>query len=129
MHRAGVQIEAAEDETLVLGVQGVPAAGPVEDHGITLDERAERADAGELIALLLGLGGVLAELGEPGVDPVDVLLLDRDLLLQDGGVAQFGCAPRWCSACVPRAAATRATTPGGNRTYSCCGTGVDGGTP
>ena len=68
----------------------MPAAGRVEDHRVPLDQGAEGADAGQLVALLLGPGRVPAQLDEPGVDPVHVLLLDRDLLLQDGGVAQGG---------------------------------------
>ena len=87
------QVEAAEDQAFVLGVQGVPAPGRVEHHRVPLDQRAEGADSGELIALLLGAGRVPAQFGQPGVDPVDVLLLDGDLLLQDGGVAQVGSAP------------------------------------
>jgi hypothetical protein len=55
-----VEVEPAEDQALVLGVEGTPAPGRVVDHGVPLDQGAERADAGQLVALLLGARGVPA---------------------------------------------------------------------
>jgi hypothetical protein len=85
---AGGQVEAAEDQALTLPVQRLPAPRGVEDHRVALDEGLEGAGAGDPVPLLLRPGRVGTQLGEAGVDAVDVLLLDRDLLLQNGGVVQ-----------------------------------------
>jgi hypothetical protein len=98
---AGGEVEAAEDQAFVLGVEGVPAPGRVVDHRVPLDQRAVRADAGQLVTLLLGARSIPAQLGETCVDPVHVVLFDRDLLLEDGVAQGSPCGKK-----------------GGNRIYS-----------
>ncbi|WP_254910208.1 hypothetical protein [Micromonospora sp. NBS 11-29] len=89
-HLAGPQVQPAEDQPLVLGVEHVPALGGVEDHRVPLDQRAEVTDPGQLVALPLGLGGGPAQFGQPGVHPVEVPLLGGDLLVQRALVGQRG---------------------------------------
>src|SRR5699024_11153291 len=85
--RAVGEVEAAEDEPLVLVLEVGQAAGGVVDEGVTLEEPGHL-----LVPDVPGAGGAsaghavdgdevgaLAGLGEFGVHAVEVFLLDRDL--------------------------------------------------
>lgn len=87
-HLTVTQIEPAEDQPLVLGVQQVPTLGGVEDHGVPLDQRAEVADPRQPVTVPLGADGGPAQFGEPGVHPVEMPLFGGDLLFQGGLVGQ-----------------------------------------
>ena len=63
----------------VVGVERQPAPGRVVDHRVALDVGAEGAHLGDAVAGLLHLGRGASQLGEPGVDPVHVLLLGGEL--------------------------------------------------
>ena len=75
------QVEAAEHETLVRGVQGGDALGGLEDHRVALDETALVAEVRPAVTLSGQLLGVLGGPLELLVDGVHELLLLRDLLL------------------------------------------------
>lgn len=89
-HLPGAQVEPAEHQPLVLGVEHVPPLGRVEDHRVPLHQRAEVADPGQPVALPLGLGGRPAQLRQPGVHPIEMPLFGGDLPFQGGLVAQRG---------------------------------------
>ncbi|MDR6117946.1 hypothetical protein QE370_001130 [Aeromicrobium sp. SORGH_AS981] len=76
---AALQVEAAEHEAVVRGIQGRQAAGGLEDHRVTLDQTALVADVptGEALGdeRLRHLRGLV----EAAVDDVDVRLLRCDL--------------------------------------------------
>ena len=73
------QVEPAEDEPLVGGVEGGHPPRSLEDHRVTLDQAALVADATTLEPFTRQLLGRQRRLLELGVDGVDVLLLARDL--------------------------------------------------
>jgi hypothetical protein len=82
-----LQVEPAEDQPLVLGVQRMLAAGGVEDEGIALEEAGEFLVAGVPGAFGAPAGQAVGgdelarsgRLGEFGIHPVDVRLLDGEL--------------------------------------------------
>ena len=74
-----VEVEPAEDEALVGGVELGDPLGRLEDHRVALDEPALVPEPAAAVALggeLLGAAGARLELD---VDAVDVLLLGGDL--------------------------------------------------
>ena len=83
----GAEVEAAEDEALVLGVDGRPAPGCCEHEGVALEEAGHLlvADVAGAVGaparepVRLDVGRPEAGLLELRVDPVDVRLLDGDL--------------------------------------------------
>ena len=90
--RRVVDVEAAEDEPLVLALQGVAPAGRVEDQGVALEEPGHLLLAGGADAVgtpprqAVGLDepGALAGLRELRVDEVHVGLFDGDLVSDEG---------------------------------------------
>ena len=92
-----VEVEPAEDEPFVLGVEGGPSSGSVEDQGVPLEQPGQLlvahvagavgAAAGEAVGL--DEAGPGLGLGELGVDEVDVGLLDGDLA-GDLGAGRLG---------------------------------------
>src|SRR5690606_27908869 len=76
---AAAQVQSAEDQTLVLGVQLPQPPGGVVHHGVALHERAGRAATGEPVPLPLGLLRLGPQHRNAVVDPVDVTLLRGDL--------------------------------------------------
>ena len=90
--RRVVDVEAAEDEALVLAVQGVAAAGRVEHQGVAFEEPGHLLLAGGADAVgtpprqAVGLdeSGALAGLRELRVDEIHVGLFDGDLVSDEG---------------------------------------------
>ena len=92
-----VEVEPAEDQAFVLGVEGRPPAGGVEDQGIALEEPGQLlvahvtgavgAAAGQAVGL--DEAGPGLGLDELGVDEIDVRLLDGDLT-GDLGAGRLG---------------------------------------
>ena len=76
-----VQVEPAEDQSLVLGVEGAQPLRRVVDHRVALDQRAGRAGAGQPVALALHPLRLRAQRLHPGVHAIDVALLGGDLRL------------------------------------------------
>ena len=76
------QVEAAEHQALVGGVQGRDPLGGLEDHRVALDETALVAEVRTAVALARQLLGVLGGPLELFVDAVDELLLVLELLLR-----------------------------------------------
>ena len=67
--RAGAQVEPAEDQALVLGVQRLQAPGGVEDHRVPLDQRAGGAGPGQPVALPLAAAPPRPAARRPGRRP------------------------------------------------------------
>ncbi len=89
---AADQVEPPEHQPLGLGVQRLQQAAGVPHHHVPLEQHGrlfQHGLAGRPVAALVPLvphgHGLGPQLGQPGVDPVDVDLLDRDLSLSDRG--------------------------------------------
>ena len=79
----GTQVEAAEDQPLVRGVELGDALGGLEDHRVALDQPALVTEPAAAVALAGQLLGRARGLLELDVHPVDEGLLLRDLVLDE----------------------------------------------
>jgi hypothetical protein len=75
-------VEPAEHEPLARGVEVRAARGRGERRDVALVQRLRRLALVGLLALALPAEGVVPQLLEPGVRPVDLLLLAGDLRLE-----------------------------------------------
>src|SRR4051812_33176313 len=76
------QVEAAEDQTLVGGVEGGDATRRLEHHRVPLDQSAVVTELAAPVTLSRERLGVARGLVELAVDAVHELLLVRDLPLR-----------------------------------------------
>jgi hypothetical protein len=76
------QVEPAEDQALVGGVERGDPLGRLEDHGVALDQTALVTEPGAAVPLQRERLGVAGGRLELGVDTVHELLLVRDLPLR-----------------------------------------------
>jgi hypothetical protein len=85
------EIQSAEDQALVLGVQRPQPGGRVVHHRVALDEGARSAGPGQAQPFGLQSLGLLPQRLGPGVDPIDVVLLRGDLRLAGALQRCLGC--------------------------------------
>ena len=76
-----VEVQPAEDDALLLGVQIGELGGGAQHHGVPLDQAADRARAGPAVPLCLQFLRLRAHDLQACVDLVDYLLFDGDLVV------------------------------------------------
>ncbi len=88
------EVQAPEHEPLGLRVQRLQRPVRMVEHHVPLVQRLRRGLLPIFVALVAHRLGFGTQLVESGVNPVDVLLLDRDLGLLDGRFGHLSRTPR-----------------------------------
>jgi hypothetical protein len=94
---AVVEVEPAEHQALLFGVQRVQLRGGAVHHRVAFDEPGHRAAGCAVVTLAGECVRLLPHVIQPFVDPVDDLLFGGDLLRPDVGHS----APRYGVSWVP----------------------------